>query len=115
MFSFFNSFSQSSSNMSGQDFIEARKSTPGILIDVRTAGEYNQGHLKGTDFNLDIYTGAFQNKIASFDKNETYYLYCRTGNRSGQAARMMREAGFENVYNVGGFSNLVRAGVEANR
>ena len=49
------------------------------------------------------------------DKDKTYYLYCRSGNRSGQAARIMKSKGFDNVYNVGGFEDLVRFGFESDK
>ena len=86
--------------------------TPGVVIDVRTKGEYESGHLKVTDFNYDVMSGEFQAKLDSLDKNETYYLYCRSGNRSGKALQIMKQNGFENVYNIGGFSSLARAGLE---
>ncbi len=115
MFNFLSGFIGQGNSMSPQQFMEARVNTPGVLIDVRTPGEFKAGHLKGTDFNFDLISGEFQRKVTALDKNETYYLYCRSGNRSGQAARMMRSAGFENVYNIGGFQSLVRAGLEPNK
>lgn len=115
MFNFINSFLQQGSNLNAQEYIKKAKSEPGVLIDVRTKMEYNQGHLKGTDHNFDLTNGQFQRQLTTLDKNETYYLYCRTGNRSGQAARMMKNEGFEKVYNIGGFATLVKAGLEAAR
>lgn len=115
MFNFFKSFTQQSSNLSPQAYQELANEKPGVLIDVRTPREYNQGHLSGTDYNLDITSGVFQNYLSQLDKDETYYLYCRTGNRSGQALRIMQKAGFESVYNIGGFSELAQAGLETNR
>ena len=87
----------------------------GVVIDVRTKNEYDQGHLSITDAQYDFLTGEFQEKIDSFDKNKTYYLYCRSGNRSGQAARIMQNKGFENVYNVGGFEDLAGNGFDTNK
>ena len=100
-------------DISTEEFKEKRAETKGILIDVRTQEEYDEGHLAETDFQYDMMNGEFQSQLENFEKDETYYLYCRTGNRSGQAARMMRNAGFEKVYNVGGFEELVDAGFEA--
>jgi len=94
---------------------ELLKEQPGKVIDVRTLGEHQDGHLLVTDAHLDLLNGDFQNALPSLDKEETYYLYCRSGNRSGQAARMMRESGFENVYNIGGFQQLLREGLEPNK
>lgn len=93
-------------------FKERLEEEPGRIIDVRTRNEYKNGHLKMTDYNFDVTSGEFEQKMTDLDKNETYYLYCRTGARSGQAVNMMKKEGFENVYNIGGLKNLLRAGFE---
>ena len=100
-------------DISTEEFKEKRAEKEGVIIDVRTQEEYEEGHLAETDHQYDMMNGEFQRQIKNFDKDETYYLYCRSGNRSGQAARMMKNAGFENVYNIGGFEELVDAGFEA--
>jgi len=97
------------------EFKEKIKSQPGKVIDVRTIDEYNQGHLKITDDQHDWMNGEFQDAVENLDKDNTYYLYCRTGNRSGQAAKMMKSEGFENVYNIGGFEDLANAGFETEK
>lgn len=94
------------------EFQEMIKNNPGVVIDVRTDTEYNNGYLSIADHQFDFNGGEFQRQLSSLDKNKTYYLYCRTGNRSGQAARLMKEKGFENVYNVGGFEELADEGFE---
>lgn len=86
--------------------------TPGVVIDVRTKAEYDSGHLKITKFNYDVMNGQFQAKLDSLDKDDTYYLYCRSGNRSGKAVQRMKNNGFENVFNIGGFSSLSNAGLD---
>lgn len=88
---------------------------PGVVIDVRTKAEYDSGHLKITKFNYDVMNGQFQAKLDSLDKNDTYYLYCRSGNRSGKAVQMMKNNGFENAFNIGSFNSLVNSGVEAEK
>jgi len=87
---------------------------PGLIVDVRTLQEFENGHLADTDLQLDFNSGEFEANVDNMDKEKSYYLYCRTGNRSGQAAQIMREKGFENVYNIGGFEDLVRSGFEPN-
>ena len=72
-----------------------------VLIDVRTAGEFQQKAIKGA-VNIDISSGNFQTKIAQLDKNKTYLVYCRSGNRSGNACKMMGDLGFTKVYNLSG-------------
>jgi phage shock protein E len=86
---------------------------PGIVVDVRTQEEYDEGHLAKADRHYDLLNGDFKAQLDSLDKDETYYLYCRSGNRSGQAAELMIENGFTDVYNIGGFQDLVDAGLEA--
>lgn len=111
----FNIFSKTTEvNVSIDHFKEMIEKERGIVIDVRTKQEYNAGHLKITDAQYDFLNGEFQDQIENFDKNKTYYLYCRTGNRSGQAARIMQKEGFKNVFNVGGFEELAEAGFDAN-
>lgn len=98
--------------LSPQEFKEKRAEDSGVVIDVRSKGEFSEGHLKITNHNFDVMSGEFEQKMDSLDKNKTYYLYCRTGNRSGKAASIMKNHGFEKVYNVGGFHHLVQAGFE---
>lgn len=104
---------QNDMDISATEFKEKMESDPGQIIDVRTKEEYDEGHLKITDAQYDWMNGEFHDAVEEMDKDKTYYLYCRSGNRSGQAARMMREKGFENAYNVGGFEDLARFGFDA--
>ncbi len=71
-----------------------------VIIDVRTAEEYNEGHLEGAEL-LDLNSGEFAQAVPSLDPNADYVVYCRSGNRSGQAAQLLKEAGFENVVDLG--------------
>lgn len=100
-------------SMSAEQMIENRMENPGVVIDVRTSREYNNGHLKIADHNYDFLSGEFTKNLANLDKNQTYYLYCASGNRSGKAAKLMSENGFENVYNIGGYNSLVQSGLES--
>jgi len=114
-FIMFNMFTKQSNgiDISIDDFKEKFEEEQGVVIDVRTQEEYEEGHLVKTDKLLDFSNGEFQESLSELDKEKTYYLYCRTGNRSGQAARIMKSEGFENVYNVGGFEDLANGGFEA--
>ncbi len=111
----FNLFSRKSDgvDISPEEFKEMLDNDRGVVIDVRTRGEYEEGHLTITDEQKDVMNGDFSRALESLDKEKTFYLYCRSGNRSGQAARMMRNQGFEKSYNVGGFDQLVRAGFDS--
>lgn len=75
-----------------------------VLIDVRTAEEIAQGKIEGA-IELDFYKDNFQSKILELDKDKSYFMYCRSGNRSGKASKFMIENGFTKVYNLdGGYS-----------
>lgn len=102
-----------STRINAEQFQERVEEAPGVIIDVRTQKEYNQGHLAKVDHQLNLLNGEFEASLDSLDKEKTYYLYCRTGNRSGQATELMEKNGFKNVYNIGGFQELVDSGVES--
>lgn len=99
-------------NLSPSEFGEKIEQEPGIVIDVRTRDEYTSGHLAIADHQYNLLDGEFEKQLGNLDRESTYYLYCRSGNRSGQAARLMKERGFENVYNIGGFQSLASVGFE---
>lgn len=71
-----------------------------VIIDVRTPEEFAEGHLDGAT-NLDLNGGQFQEAITTLDPGANYLIYCRSGNRSGQATALLRDAGFENVVDLG--------------
>ncbi|WP_249066645.1 rhodanese-like domain-containing protein [Halalkalibaculum roseum] len=93
-----------------ETFKEKWKQDSGVVIDVRTKSEHKGERLDITDHNYDITDSEFSEQIEQLDKSKTYYLYCRTGSRSGRAARMMEQNGFEHVYNIGGLQKLLNAG-----
>lgn len=70
-----------------------------VILDVRTPEEFITGHLKGAS-NIDFYDEIFEDKIDEFDKKKKYLIYCRSGSRSRQAMFLMRDLGFEEVYNL---------------
>lgn len=71
------------------------------LLDVRTTKEYEQGHIADAQ-NVDVLTKTFKEEIQSLDKEKPVYIYCRTGNRSKAAAKILMDAGFENVIDLEG-------------
>lgn len=93
-----------------EDF-SVKASEPGIvLLDVRTPAEFAQGHLQGA-INIDFQSGYFAEEIAKLDKDATYAVYCRSGNRSGQAVKVMSDLGFTSLYDMdGGVIDWVAAG-----
>lgn len=79
-----------------------------IVIDVRTADEYQETHVKDT-LNIDIRDPDFKSKVAKLDKTKTYKLYCRSGNRSGQAEAIMKSLGFKDVENIGSVKQAAKS------
>jgi len=79
-----------------------------VIVDVRTPDEYADGHLEGAEL-LDLTGGDFAAALPSLDPNAEYVVYCRSGNRSGQAVAMMEDAGFTNVTNLGSLSEAADA------
>ena len=74
------------------------------LIDVRTPEEYSAGHYEGAEM-IDFYSPDFASKLSALDKDAQYFIYCRSGSRSGQTLELMRSLGFSKVYNLaGGFA-----------
>ena len=82
-----------------------------VVIDVRTPAEYRAGHVRGAR-NVDVSAPDFRQQVSALDPAGTYYLYCRSGARSGNATQIMRSLGFEQAHNLGGIGPLVQAGAE---
>jgi rhodanese-related sulfurtransferase len=72
-----------------------------ISLDVRTAQEFAEGHLKNA-ININVESGNFENEIANLDKTATYAVYCRSGRRSAVAVDLMQKAGFTKLFNLDG-------------
>lgn len=70
-----------------------------VLLDIRTAEEYADGHLEGSVL-IDYYSETFSDQLNELDKAKPYLIYCRSGGRSGRALNAMRNLGFEEVYNM---------------
>lgn len=77
-----------------------------FILDVRTEDELADGYIPNAT-NIDIHMGqGFLDAVEALDKSKSYYVYCRSGARSGQACAIMNSIGIENVYNLeGGFMN----------
>ena len=84
---------------------ELSKSTNGVILDVRTAIEVEDGKIPGAT-NIDIFKAQeFIDALEKLDKNLPYFVYCKAGSRSAQACAVMHQMGFEYTYNLeGGFS-----------
>lgn len=73
-----------------------------VILDVRTAKEVADGIIPNA-IHLDIYKGQeFIDELEKLDKDKSYYVYCRSGNRSGQACSIMNQMGIDSAYNLMG-------------
>lgn len=81
-----------------------------VVIDVRTAEEFIASHVNGaTLFPVeDMETG----KMPEIAKDTPIAVYCRSGNRAGQAVKLMQNAGFTNVINIGGLDDVEKYGLQ---
>jgi rhodanese-related sulfurtransferase len=78
------------------------------VIDVRTAEEFDAGHVEGAKL-LSLQSETFADDIGALDPDVAYVVYCRTGNRSAQAAEQMRAIGLD-VVDGGALADMEAAG-----
>jgi rhodanese-related sulfurtransferase len=78
-----------------------RKDAKVVVLDVRTAEEYADGHMQSA-INLDIRGGKFAETLAGMDKSKTYLVHCAVGGRSAKACGQMDSLKFEKVLNLSG-------------
>lgn len=71
-----------------------------VVIDVRTPEEFAEGHLDGA-VNISLLSGTFAQDVATLDRDADYVVYCRSGNRSAEAKKLMEAAGFTSVHDAG--------------
>jgi len=104
------SSNSAATDLGAADFVAQSQAAGVVIIDVRTAGEFNEGHITNA-INIDVESMQFDAEIAALDKDVTYALYCRSGNRSSIAAGKMSDAGFTSILNAQvGFIDLLGAG-----
>jgi phage shock protein E len=72
-----------------------------LVIDVRTPAEWHTGHLDGAEHIEWQDIGEKIDQLTS-NKHDNIYLYCRSGNRSGKAVKILQQQGYTNVFNAGG-------------
>ena len=76
-----------------------------IIVDVRTAGEYQSGHIKGS---INIPLQNLQGQLSKLKKDKPIITCCASGMRSASAKSMLSSNGFAEVYNGGGWYSLNR-------
>jgi len=94
-----------------QDLIQTNRTNPNfVILDVRTPGEFSEGHLANA-ININFYADTFRQEMNQLDREKTYLIYCRRGVRSDRTLQMMQEMGFQQVYNLlGGTTRWQREG-----
>jgi phage shock protein E len=99
------------SHLNPAEFKKMSESGEYKLIDIRTAQEYQAGHLKDSEQNDYYNSTEFSKFLDSLDKTQKYLIYCRSGNRSGKALSLMEVKGFKNVSDLaGGYNAWTSAG-----
>ncbi|MEW9050067.1 MAG: rhodanese-like domain-containing protein [Neobacillus sp.] len=74
-----------------------------VVLDVRTAEEFQQGHIPNA---ILLPLDELETRLDELDKEETYLVVCRSGNRSAQASEILTSNSFTNIYNMtGGMNN----------
>ena len=76
-----------------------------VWIDVRTVEEYAADHIEG-DVNLPLAELDVEALAKKYGKDAELMLYCRSGNRAGQAKQLLETAGFTKVSNAGGIADV---------
>lgn len=90
------------SDVSAGEFNQLLSDRPeAIVLDVRTPAEVQQLVLEGA-LNIDFMQPDFAQQVTELDKNKTYLVYCRSGNRSSQACQLMAQQGFSDLHNLRG-------------
>ncbi|MEO8252892.1 MAG: rhodanese-like domain-containing protein [Flavobacterium sp.] len=88
-------------NLTQEDWIaQLEADDNAVILDVRTEDECYEGIIPKA-INIDIHKGqGFISELENLDKSKNYYVYCRSGARSGKACEIMNELGFDNAYNL---------------
>ncbi|BDQ11123.1 rhodanese-like domain-containing protein [Sediminibacterium sp. TEGAF015] len=76
-----------------------------FLVDVRTPGEFADGHVKGS---VNIPLDNITKEIAKFKDKKNIIVFCRSGNRSGMAKSLLEQQGISNVVNGGTWQHVAQ-------
>lgn len=99
-------FMKPNADCSREEVAGAVQDPHALIIDCRTPGETAGGMVTGAR-ELDWLAGAWtEEAVQSLDPAKSYYLYCRSDNRSAQAAKLLRANGFYSVFNAGAYGSI---------
>lgn len=96
---------QTLNQINAQEFEDKYATGNFQVIDVRTLEEYSEGTITQDPLLIDFYDRDFKNQLDKLDKDQPYLIYCRSGNRSGQTLEIMKDLGFQEVYDLDGGEN----------
>lgn len=96
-------------NVNVEEFDRLRQQKDTVVLDVRTADEYADGHLKDSVL-IDLRSPDFAERIGKLDKSKTYLVHCAAGGRSARACSKMDALGFKTVNLEGGLGAWKDAG-----
>ena len=78
-----------------------------LVIDVRSPGEFNSGHLPNAiNIPLGEIEAVVQRRVK--DKNQALLLHCHSGMRSGMAQKKLKRLGYANAFNLGSYSRAAK-------
>ena len=98
-------------SLSVEEYAKAIEDTTIVRLDVRTAEEYAEGHIEKT-LNIDVLKSDFEKKaVAALPKNKTIAVYCRSGKRSKNAARILVKNGFKVIELDAGYNGWTSKGM----
>lgn len=93
-----------------EEFEKLWKDKKGTVLDVRTAKEFEAGHIPGA-VNIDVNSPQFDKKVAELDKDKPYLVHCASGVRSVRACEKMNRMDFKQLINLqGGIKAWEKAG-----
>ena len=93
-----------------EEFEKLWKEKKGMVLDVRTAREFEAGHIPGA-VNIDVNSPEFEKKVAELDKAKPYLVHCASGVRSVRACEKMNRMDFKQLINLqGGMKAWEKAG-----
>ncbi len=86
------------------DALDLIETNDAVIIDVRSANEYVDGHIDGSILlPVNVIEGVIKNVVADLDQK--ILIYCATGARSKEAALILIELGYQEVYDLGGIES----------
>jgi len=95
----FSTKAQAPKNIDSKQFAELSATNEGVILDVRTPGEYSRGHIEGSTL-IDVSNRNFVDKVSLLQKDKPIYIYCLTGSRSQAVANFLSQNGYSKIYNL---------------